>query len=265
MSDLKFSLPERALLLILMATNAELSNPEIEKDYAPGLKLTGKSRARLEDAKLIDCRKGTRGAYFFRLADGGWAWCREELARSAQKQDGSAGRALYAVLGGLGRYLDRTDRSLAQLFADLPAFDEPASPATPAASPSPATPAASLSPAAPTASLSPAAPAASPSPAAPTASLSPASVPADQIDLRIRRAYRQLAAPAGSWVGLADVRDQLGDIPRGEVDGVLRLMARMPGIRIEEETNQKSLRERDREAAVTIGNRAQHVLSIESA
>jgi hypothetical protein len=46
---------------------------------------------------------------------------------------------------------------------------------------------------------------------------------------------------------------------------VLRLMARMPGIRIEEETNQKALDQRAREAAVTIGNRAQHVLSIESA
>jgi hypothetical protein len=221
MSEPKLSLPERALLLILMATNAELSNPEIEKDYAPGLKLTGKSRAKLADAKLIDCRKGLRGAFYFRLADAGWAWCREELAGESQKQDGSAGRALYAVLGGVGRYLDRTGRSLADIFGGLP--EEAPAPTSISA------------------------------------------LAADEIDLEIRRTYRKLAGPAGSWVGLADIRDHLGDIARTEVDGVLRLMVRMPGIRIEEETNQKSLSQRDREAAVTIGNRAQHVLAIDAA
>ncbi|MEV6842469.1 hypothetical protein [Actinoplanes sp. NPDC051411] len=232
MPEPKLSLPERALLLILMATNAELSNPEIEDSYAPGLKLTGKSRLKLADAKLIDCRKGTRGAYFFRLADDGWAWCRAELAGESQRQDGSAGKALYAVLGGVGDYLDRTGRSLAQIFADLP--EEPPVANEPAAAP--AMDAASSS-----------------------------TLPADEIDLEVRRTYRKLADPAGSWVGLADIRDHLRGIPRREVDGVLRLMSRMPGIRIEEETNQKSLSQRDREAAVTIGNRAQHVLSIESA
>ncbi len=49
----------------------------------------------------------------------------------------------------------------------------------------------------------------------------------------------------------------------GDVDGVLRLMTRLPGVRIEEETNQKALKARDREAAVIIGERAQHVLAME--
>ncbi len=53
-------------------------------------------------------------------------------------------------------------------------------------------------------------------------------------------------------------------MPKPQVDAVLRLMARMPSIRVEEETNQKNLDSRDREAAVTIGARAQHMLAIES-
>jgi hypothetical protein len=81
--------------------------------------------------------------------------------------------------------------------------------------------------------------------------------------LAIRRAYRRLAEPIGSWVGLADIRDELGGIPTREVDGVLRLMVRIPGVRIEEETNQKALTRRDRDAAVVIGQRDQHVLAIE--
>lgn len=214
MPDLKLSLPERALLLILMAENGELTNADIADRYAPGLKLTGVNRRRLADEKLIECRKGPRSAFYFSLADNGWSWCRRELSQSAPKNPGSAGHALYAVLGGLDRYLTRTGHSLAQVFGEVPAV---------AGLPVPA---------------------------------------ADEIEQAVRRAYRKLADPAGSWVGLADIRDQLGDIPKRDVDGVLRLMARMPGVQIEEETNQKSLVPRDREAAVRIGGRDQHVLAI---
>lgn len=218
MPDLKLSLPERALLLILMADNVELSNPQIEEKYAPGLKLTGKNRLKLENAKLIESRRGERGAYFFTLADEGWRWCREEFKQPAPKSPGSGGVALYRVLAGLDRYLDRTSLSLAHIFGTLAAVaEEP---------------------------------------------VSAASVAADDIEQAVRRAYRQLAEPAGSWVGLADIRDHLGGLPKREVDGVLRLMTRMPDIQIEEETNQKSLTQRDRDAAVRIGSRDQHVLAI---
>jgi hypothetical protein len=197
-----------------MAENAELSNPEIAEKYAPGLTLTGKSRQRLVDEKLIECRKGERGAFYFTLADSGWAWCRSELSQAVPANSGSAGQALYAVLGGLERYLDRTGNSLAQVFGDQPAAGK-------------------------------------------------ASTSADDIEQAIRRAYRKAAKPAGSWVGLADIREELPDVAQREVDGVLRLMARMPGVQIEEETNQKALTQRDRAAAVHIGGRDQHVLAIE--
>ncbi|MFI5845629.1 hypothetical protein ACIA8K_38585 [Catenuloplanes sp. NPDC051500] len=216
MSDVKLSVPERALLFILMAKNCELSNTEIAEQYAKGLTLTGKNRLRLIDAELIECRKGARNAYFFTLADGGWHWCREELKnQQVPAGSGSAGQALYAVFNGLDQYLDRTGRSLAQMFGGLP---EPQQAST---------------------------------------------LAADELEKAIRQVYRKAADPAGSWVGLADIRDELVDVPTRDIDGVLRLMARMPGVRIEEETNQKALTRRDRDAAVTIGDRDQHVLAIE--
>ncbi len=220
MSDLKLSLPERALLLILMAENGELSNKQITEKYASGLTLTGKPRLKLIDAKLIECRK-EKNSYYFSLADGGWHWGREELARNAPQGSGSAGHALYAVLHRLGHYLDKTGRSLAQVLGDQP--DN----VNPLAAPEAARPA------------------------------------ADEIEKRVRRAYRELADPAGGWVGLADVRERLDGIARADVDGVLRLMARMPGVHVEEETNQKGLSARDRDAAVVLGNRDHHVLLIE--
>jgi hypothetical protein len=227
MPEPKLTLPEWALLFILMAENAELSNKEIRERYADSVTLTGKPRLKLIDAKLIECRKGEGNAYFFTLAEVGWRRCREELSGAAPANGGSAGQALHAVLGGLGRHLDRTGRSLAQIFGDEPEIAANAGPES-------------------------------------TRPASAEGMTADQIELEIRRAYRKLADPAGSWIGLADIRDRLGEVPTREVDGVLRLMARMPGVRIEEETNQKALTQRDRAAAVVIGQRDQHVLAIEA-
>jgi hypothetical protein len=221
MPDPKLSLPQRALLLILMAENAELSNADIAEKYAPGLKLAGKPRVQLADElKFIESRKGPKNANFFTLTEEGWRWCREELERTAPSAAGSGGYALYAVLGGLGHFLDRTGFSLAQVFGGLPIVDQP----TGGASTVPPT--------------------------------------ADEIEQAIRRAYRKLADPAGAWIGLADIRDALGDIPKPQVDGVLKLMTRMPGVQIEEQTNQKQLDARDRAAAVKIGGRDQHLLAI---
>ncbi len=206
-----------------MAENAELCNADIAEKYAPGLKLSGKPRTQLaDDLKFIECRKGPKNAFYFSLLDEGWRWCREELARTAPPAAGSGGEALYAVLGGLNRFLDRTGYSLAQVFGGLSIVvdDQP----TEGASTVPPT--------------------------------------ADEIEQAIRRAYRELADPAGAWIGLADIRDKLGDIPKPQVDGVLKLMTRMPGVQIEEQTNQKELEARDRVAAVKIGGRDQHLLAI---
>ncbi|MFI5932169.1 hypothetical protein [Actinoplanes sp. NPDC051494] len=251
MSDVKLSLPERALLLILMAENVELSNPQIGERFAPGLKLTGAGRLKLDDAKLIESRKGERGAYFFTITAQGRDWCREEFGGVVPTGAGSAGQALYAVLHGLGRYLDRTGLDLVNVYGDRPTAVEP----VPVADEPPTGQPGSGQPG----SGQPGS--GQPGSGQPGAA---ATIPADEIAVRIRRAYRKLADPAGAWIGLATLRDHLGEVPSADLDGVLRLMARMPGVRIEEETNQKALSDRDRAAAVTIGAREQHLLAIES-
>jgi hypothetical protein len=224
MPDPKLSLPQRALLLILMAENAELSNAQIREKYAPGLELTGKPRVQLVDEKLIECEKRERNAYFFKLADEGWNWCRKELTRAVPENSGSAGHAFYAVLRGLDRYLGRANLKLKQVFGTEPHPEQ--------------------------------APAVGEEPA------SAATAPADEIEREIRRAYRKVDKSPSGWATLADIRDRLPGFAKRDVDGVLRLMARMPGVQIEEDTNQKTLTQRDRDAAVNIGDRDQHVLAI---
>lgn len=78
----------------------------------------------------------------------------------------------------------------------------------------------------------------------------------------VRDAYTKLAGQPGDWVGMADLRDQMGHLSRDEQDQALKRLMRQSGVQIEEETNQKTLRQRDRDAAINIGGRAQHVVSI---
>ncbi|WP_236718216.1 hypothetical protein, partial [Actinoplanes sp. TFC3] len=127
MSDLSLPLATRALLLILMADNTELSNKQIEERYAAGLKLTGKQRLKLIEEKLIECRK-EGNAYHFTLAEDGWAWCRRELRAGVPTGSGSAGQAFYAVLRALDGYLEADSLSLYNVFG---------SSSTPASSSSP--------------------------------------------------------------------------------------------------------------------------------
>ena len=84
------------------------------------------------------------------------------------------------------------------------------------------------------------------------------------IEARIRAAYSELAREPGTWVSLTKLRPLLGDVTRAEVDDVLTLMNRMPGVNIDPESNQKTLTQQDRDAAVTIGDQAKHFLSIEA-
>lgn len=88
--------------------------------------------------------------------------------------------------------------------------------------------------------------------------------PAADIETRIRKAYHELAGRPGSWVRLADLRPLLGEPARAEVDRVLVQMNRAPGVSIVPESDQKTLTERDRAAAVQIGNQDRHVMMIES-
>jgi hypothetical protein len=89
-----------------------------------------------------------------------------------------------------------------------------------------------------------------------------AHVPADDVEGRIRAAYADLARTPGEWIGLADLRDRIADLDRRTVDDALRTLLRRPGVRIIPVANLKSLTDRDRAAALRIGEEDNHTLSI---
>jgi hypothetical protein len=105
--------PEKAVLLTLMAEAREVSNPELEDLI--GTNLTGHSRNKLNDAGLVSSRKEGR-AYVHELTDKGWRWCSRELASAYRPKKTTLGRALYLALGGLHRYLQRSDLKVADVF-----------------------------------------------------------------------------------------------------------------------------------------------------
>jgi hypothetical protein len=127
MPDKPLGIPERAALLTLMAEARELSNPELKR--LVGVDITGQRRHELGRRHLITTRRVGR-AFAHELTDKGWNWCADELAGSPPSGAGSGGRALYAVLAGLDRYLERTNRKLADVF--LPATVGPVEPEPPA-------------------------------------------------------------------------------------------------------------------------------------
>jgi hypothetical protein len=89
-------------------------------------------------------------------------------------------------------------------------------------------------------------------------------VVADAADVedRIRAAYEELPKAPGGWVGLADLRERLGDLDRATVDEGLRIILRQDGVRIIPAANTKALKPRDHAAALRIGDEDNHALSI---
>jgi hypothetical protein len=240
MSDKKLSVPEISALVVLMVEAKEVSNPELKERHS--LTLDGKARRHLNELKLVDSWKDGR-AFAHVLTDLGWARLAEELhAGTIPVLPGSAGAMARAVLTGLQGFMARTDHRLADIF-------QPHADPDTGASPVPATePGADIEVSA---------------PVAVAASPASAATPMPDIEARIRAAYTESAREPGTWVSLTEIRPLLGDVTRAEVDDVLTLMNRMPGVNIVPESNQKTLTQQDRDAAVTIGDQAKHFLSIE--
>jgi hypothetical protein len=88
--------------------------------------------------------------------------------------------------------------------------------------------------------------------------IQPASSPQD----KARTAYGRIAATPGQWVSLADLWEQMPELSKPEFDALVTSLLHQPDVQIEEETNQKTLTERDRRAGVVIGNRRQDVIAI---
>lgn len=84
------------------------------------------------------------------------------------------------------------------------------------------------------------------------------------VESQVRAAYVKLAARAGGWVDLVRLRAELPDVSKSELDDALTRMQRTPGVSLIPEENQKTLTDEDHAAAVEIGNRARHLIAIES-
>jgi hypothetical protein len=111
----QLGIKERAALLALMAEAKEISNAELKERI--GFGLDGDPRRKLNDLKLVSSQRlGKSGQYVHELTDDGWAWCARELAGAPPLHAGSVAGALYAVLAGLHRYLERNALQLSDVF-----------------------------------------------------------------------------------------------------------------------------------------------------
>lgn len=80
---------------------------------------------------------------------------------------------------------------------------------------------------------------------------------------RIRSAYTVCADyERGVWVGLAELRMFLQDVPRAEVDEALRLINREADVNLVPESNLKALTAADVAAAVHFGDQDKHLIWI---
>jgi hypothetical protein len=202
------SVKERAVLFALMGEAREVSNPELAE--RAGFRLDGKERRRLNGLKLVDSRK-VGHAYAHELTDAGWDWCATHSSEGPQGSASSMEGALYAVLGGLARYLEYSEQSLADVFQQR----DPEAPEE----------------------------------------------PRDIAEL-ISAAYRRLASEPGKFVKLRELRAELSDVPRSELDSPLEEMYRAQQVNLVPQANQQALTQADRESALRIGGEAKHMISI---
>ncbi|OZC86414.1 hypothetical protein CH254_17875 [Rhodococcus sp. 06-412-2C] len=116
---------EAAVLLVLMAEASPVKNSELR---TMGPELAKPSRDKLKNAGLIQVNSSVR-PMTLDLTDKGWRTCGELIGGEPPARSTGAGKAMFTVLAGLRRWLDRTDSRPADVFS--PRVDEPA-PADPA-------------------------------------------------------------------------------------------------------------------------------------
>ena len=91
----------------------------------------------------------------------------------------------------------------------------------------------------------------------------PAPKPPGSLRDRIRQAYRSLASRPWDWVELRDLRAQLGDWPRREVDLELVRMFRKKDVNLTLHEDRRRLTQADRDAALRLGVDDMHLISME--
>ena len=202
-----YGIPERAVMIALMALNKVTLNAELKRRY--GLDVKRPTREKLNREGLLQSRSLGAKGFAHELTDSGWAWVVAELDAGVPPRAGSAGGALYALLNGLKVALEAREMVIQELFA----------------------------------------------PAAPG--------PAGSLRDRIRQAYRNLASRPWDWVELRDLRAQLGDWPRREVDLELVQMFREKDVNLTLHEDRRRLTQADRDAALRLGVDDMHMISME--
>ena len=82
------------------------------------------------------------------------------------------------------------------------------------------------------------------------------------LDGRVRAAYLEVAGAAGRWIKLADLRAQLSDVSKAELDKTLEQMLGSPDVQLEPEPFGHRIGSAERKAAVHIGGEDRHKLAI---
>ena len=205
-----YGIPERAVMIALMALNRETRNAELQRLYRLDLKKA--AREKLNREGLVQSRKIPGKGFAHELTDAGWAWVVAELDEQVPSRAGSAGGALYALLNGLKVALDARGMVIQELFDQ----SEPIAPRQPGA-----------------------------------------------LRDRIRQAYRSLASQPWDWVELRDLRTQLGDWPRREVDLEIIRMFRKKDVNLTLHEDRGRLTQADRDAALRLGVDDMHLISME--
>ena len=204
---MEYGIPERAVMIALMALNKEMRNAELYRLYR--IDVRKPIREKLNRDGLLQSRSLGAKGFAHELTDAGWAWAVAELDAPLPPHAGSGGRALYALLHGLKVALDARGMLLQDLFA----------PPTPK--------------------------------------------PAGSLRDRIRQAYRSLARRPRDWVELRDLRAQLGDWPRLEVDQELVRMFREKDVNFTLHEDRGRLTQVDRDAALRLGVDDMHLIGME--
>ena len=86
----------------------------------------------------------------------------------------------------------------------------------------------------------------------------------EEIEQRVRSAYRKLARSPRDWVELVDLRPLLGNAPAKDVDEVLKALSRKGKVNLVPKSNRKMLTDADHRAAIHLGGEENHRLSIEA-
>jgi hypothetical protein len=87
----------------------------------------------------------------------------------------------------------------------------------------------------------------------------------DDVDVtaRVEDGYRALAPADGAFVKLRELRAQLADIARPDLDTALVALFASQRINLIPQSNQQALTDADRESALRIGGESKHLISIE--